>query len=217
MSEVIISGPEGRIEARYHEGKESHVALLLHPNPKQGGTMNSKVVHAMYSAFVSLGFSVLRFNFRGVGRSEGKFDGKDGELNDAAACLNWLFSHHVDPMSCWVGGFSFGAWVGMQLLMRRPEITDFISVSPPVNLYDFSFLAPCPSPGLIIQGGNDMIVPKEAVVRFAKRLEAQRSALISSTTIRSADHFFRDHLKELSEKIREYVLSRITLGKRVKG
>jgi len=96
--------------------------------------MNNKVVYAMYHSFVRRGFSTLRFNFRGVGRSQGKFDNGQGELSDAAAALDWMQSFNANAAACWVGGFSFGAWIGMQLLMRRPEIDGFISVAPASNV-----------------------------------------------------------------------------------
>src|ERR1700676_778733 len=164
MPEVIINGPEGRLEGRYHHSKHPNapIALLLHPHPQHGGTMNNKVVYTLYHAFVRHGFSALRFNFRGVGRSQGTFDRGEGELSDAAAALDWLQSYNANARSCWIGGFSFGAWIGMQLLMRRPEIDGFIAVAPPGNLYDFSFLAPFASSGLIIHADKDNIVNLDA-------------------------------------------------------
>ena len=89
MPDVIINGPEGRIEARYHHarGGTAPMALVLHPHPLHGGTMNNKVVYTLYQTFVRRGFSTLRFNFRGVGRSQGSFDRGEGELADAAAQL----------------------------------------------------------------------------------------------------------------------------------
>src|SRR3546814_18586299 len=106
----------------------------------------------MFPAFTRRGCSVLRCNFRGVGRSQGRFARGEGELADAAAALDWLQAVNTDAPVAWVGGFSFGAWIGMQLLMRRPEINGFISVAPPANAYDFTILAPCPSSGLIVHG-----------------------------------------------------------------
>ena len=87
MPEVIINGPEGRIEGRYHHarGGTAPMALVLHPHPLHGGTMNNKLVYTLYQCFVRRGFSTLRFNFRGVGRSQGSFDRGEGELADAAA------------------------------------------------------------------------------------------------------------------------------------
>jgi alpha/beta superfamily hydrolase len=107
---------------------------------------------------VRRGFSTLRFNFRGVGRSQGSFDRGEGELSDAASALDWLQTYNPNAQFCWIAGFSFGAWIGMQLLMRRPEIESFIAVSPPANIYDFTFLAPCPSSGLVLQGDQDTVV-----------------------------------------------------------
>ncbi len=104
--------------------------------------MNNQVVYALYYMFVERGFSVLRFNFRGVGRSQGYFDNGPGELADAASALDWLQLQNADSRSCWIAGVSFGTWIAMQLLMRRPEIDGFVCVAPPANLYDFSFLAP---------------------------------------------------------------------------
>ena len=154
MPEVIFPGPEGRLEGRYHPQKDrdAPIAIVLHPHPQFGGTMNNQIVYALYYAFLERGFSTLRFNFRGVGKSQGTFDNGIGELSDAASALDWVQSFHPEASTTWIAGFSFGAWIGMQLLMRRPEITGFISASPPANMYDFSFLAPCPSSGLIING-----------------------------------------------------------------
>src|SRR5262249_10723726 len=151
MPEVIFTGPAGRLEGRYHPAKQKNapIAMILHPHPQFHGTMNHQIVYQCYYAFAHRGFSVLRFNFRGVGRSQGSFDHGTGELSDAASALDWAQTINPEARACWVAGFSFGAWIGMQLLMRRPEVEGFISIAPPANLYDFSFLAPCPSSGLI--------------------------------------------------------------------
>ena len=92
MPEVIFNGPAGRIEARYHQAKATGapIAIILHPHPTFGGTMNNPIVHSLYGMFQTRGFSVLRFNFRGVGRSQGMFDNGAGELSDAASALDWL-------------------------------------------------------------------------------------------------------------------------------
>lgn len=210
MPEVMISGPEGRIEGMYRPSgnRNSPIALILHPHPQRSGTMNNKVTYTLYRTFCDMGFSTLRFNFRGVGRSEGTFGQGEGEMSDAASCLNWLQTQNPDPSACWVAGFSFGAWIGMQLLMRRPEITSFISVSPPANLYDFTFLAPCPVPGLVIQGSHDTIVSKDSVVRLANRLSLQKGISVDLKMIRNADHFFTGQLDEVSVLTKEYVLER---------
>ena len=130
MPEVIFTGPAGRIEGRYHPARQKNapIAIILHPHPQFGGTMNHQIIYQLYYAFVHRGFSALRFNFRGVGRSQGSFDHGTGELSDAAAALDWAQTINPEAKSCWIAGFSFGAWIGMQLLMRRPEIEGFISI-----------------------------------------------------------------------------------------
>ena len=207
MPEIIINGPDGRLEGRYQQAEDAGapIALMLHPHPQHGGTMNNKVVYALYQAFQRRGFSVLRFNFRGVGRSQGAFDRGEGELSDAAAALDWLQALNPNAPQCWIAGFSFGAWIGMQLLMRRPEITGFVAVAPPANIYDFSFLAPCPASGLILQGDADALVPPEATQRLAAKLAQQRGVKIDYRLIPGADHFFNAHLDRLTEEVERYL------------
>ncbi|MEO1292274.1 MAG: alpha/beta hydrolase [Pseudomonadota bacterium] len=212
MPEVIFPGPEGRLEGRYHpqKSKDSPIAIILHPHPKFGGTMNNKVVYNLHYLFHNLGFTCLRFNFRGVGRSQGEFDQGVGELSDAASALDYLQSMKPDARQCWVAGFSFGAWIGMQLLMRRPEINGFISVSPPANMYDFSFLAPCPSSGLVLNGGRDKVSPSADVDKFVAKLKTQKGITITHTTIPDANHFFESGMDDMLETVEDYL--RVSLG-----
>lgn len=207
MPEVIINGPEGRLEGRYQPAKDktAPIALMLHPHPQHGGTMNNRVVQALYQGFVRQGFAALRFNFRGIGRSQGLFDRGAGELADAAAALDWLQLNNPNAGPCWIAGYSFGAWIGMQLLMRRPEIAAFIAVAPPANLFDFGFLAPCPASGLIIQGDQDRLVPVEASQRLVAKLMHQRDIRIDHRIIPGADHFFQSHLGLLGRTIEGYI------------
>jgi len=207
MPEIIFSGPEGRLEGRYSHSKRPNapLAIILHPHPQHGGTMNNRVTYSVYQTFVGLGFSVLRFNFRGVGRSQGEFDSGIGELSDAAAALDWMQNFNENASGCWVAGFSFGAWVGMQLLMRRPEIEGFISVAPPAKMYDFSFLAPCPSSGLIVHGDSDELVHEGEVAKLAQKLSAQKGIAIDYRVIKGANHFFHGRHEQLSLVIEDYV------------
>jgi len=207
MPEVIINGPEGRLEGRYQhgDGANAPIALVLHPHPQYGGTMNNKVVYNIYQVFARRGFSVLRFNFRGVGRSQGVYDNGQGELSDAASALDWLQSYNPNAETCWVGGFSFGAWICMQLLMRRPEIDGFVSVSPPINNYDFAFLSPCPSSGIIVQGTSDDVVPEAEVAKLAEKLALQRGIEVTYQTIGEASHFFESHMDELTDAVESYL------------
>lgn len=207
MPEVTINGPEGRLEGRYHHSKVANapVALVLHPHPQHGGTMNNKVVYNLHHSFARRGFSVLRFNFRGVGRSQGSFDNGQGELSDAASALDWLQTINNNAGSCWVAGFSFGAWIGMQLLMRRPEIAGFVAVAPPASIYDFSFLAPCPSSGLIVHGGADDVVPEVAAQKLATKLQAQKNIEVAYKSVPGANHFFSNHLEALTSAVDGYL------------
>jgi alpha/beta superfamily hydrolase len=210
MPEVIINGAEGRIEARYHHGSSPYAptALILHPHPEQGGTMNNKVTYALFRTFVNRGFNTLRFNFRGVEKSEGRFSHGEGELSDAASVLDWMQVYNPNASQCWVAGFSFGAWIGMQLLMRRPELDGFISISPPANMYDFSFLAPCPVSGLIVQGDADQIVTKISVDELVQKLSLQKNIVVEKKIIEGADHFFTNKLDILVRHVDNYLVTK---------
>ena len=211
MPEIIFNGPEGRLEGRYHPPKTANapIAIILHPHPQHGGTMNNKVVYNLFHSFVERGFGVLRFNFRGVGRSQGEFDHGMGELSDAASALDWLQKHNPGATSCWVAGFSFGAWIGMQLLMRRPEIRGFISVAPPADMFDFSFLAPCPSSGLVVQGTADEVVAPSAAEKLAAKLHLQKAIEVEYAPIQGASHLFGEHLEEMTKTVGDYLDKRL--------
>jgi uncharacterized protein len=215
MPEVILAGPEGRLEGRYQPGNGARapVAILLQPHPAQG-TMNHPIVLAMYQTFVKRGFATLRFNFRGVGRSQGTFDNGIGELSDAASALDWMQQFNPEAHTTWVAGFSFGAWIGMQLLMRRPEIKGFISIAPPANMYDFSFLAPCPSSGIIIDGEVDEVVPPSAVIKLVEKLKTQRHITIHHDTIPGANHYFQNEMDLLMGSVDGYLDMRLANGGR---
>ena len=207
MPEVIFAGPEGRLEGRYQKGKGENppVALVLHPHPLFGGTMNNRATYELYQMFVRRGFSTMRFNFRGVGRSQGEYDQGQGELADAATALDYMQQMNPNAPFSWVAGFSFGSWIAMQLLMRRPEITGFVSVAPPANMFDFSFLAPCPASGLVVQGDQDDIVPPESVKKLVDKLSSQRGITITHSVIKGANHFFGQQIDQLSGIIGGYV------------
>jgi hypothetical protein len=211
MPEVILTGAAGRIEGRYSQGKRENapIALILHPHPKAGGHMNDPVAVQLFHLFMKRGFSVLRFNFRGVGRSQGEFDSGLGELADAASALDWLQANNPQAVETWVAGYQFGAYIGMQLLMRRPETDGFISVTPPTNMYDFSFLAPCPASGLILHGGQDTIVPTVEVERVVAKLRTQKGIVIDHEVAPQANHFWVDQLEEVERRVGAYLDKRL--------
>ena len=207
MAEVIFNGPDGRLEGHYYQSKNSDapIAIVLHPHPLHGGNMNNRVVFIMFNNFVERGFSVLRFNFRGVGRSQGAFDNGVGELSDAAYAFDWMQQFNSNSPFCWIGGYSFGALISMQLMMRRPEIEGFVSISPPAGTEDFSFLAPCPSSGLIIHGDKDDHIPLDAVKKLAQKLDGQKNISVNLQIVKGADHFYKDNMDNLSKEVASYL------------
>jgi hypothetical protein len=211
MPEVIFAGPEGRLEGRYQRGQGENppLAVVLHPHPLFGGSMNNRATYELYNMFLRRGFSVLRFNFRGVGRSVGEYDQGQGELADAATALDFLQQLNPNAPFAWVAGVSFGSWIGMQLLMRRPEIVGFISVSASANLFDFTFLAPCPSSGIVIHGELDKVCPPEETKVMVDRTRTQKGRKVEFAVVPGADHFFESELDRLIATADNY------LGKRL--
>ena len=205
---LTIAGPAGDLEALLETpagADATRVAVICHPHPVYGGTMTNKVVHVLAKSFNERGVPAVRFNFRGVGRSQGSFDNGAGELSDAAAVLDWMNTLYPNPSNVWVCGISFGAWIGMQLLMRRPEITGFVSIAPPASMYDFAFLAPCPASGLIVHGTKDNVVPEPDVQKLVDRLTAQKGIKITYNKIDGANHFFDKHEADVVETVKDYV------------
>ena len=122
--------------------------------------------------------------------------------------------HNPNSTGCWVAGFSFGAWIAMQLLMRRPEIVGFMCASLPANMYDFSFLAPCPASGLIVHGERDVVSPPDSVVKLVNKLSQQRGITIDYSCLEHADHYFTDHHEELEEICEAYLDKRLKPSER---
>ena len=213
MVDLLIPGPEGKIEAKYthNNSDNSPIVILLHPDPSKGGTMHTKIIFKMYKLFIKAGFSTIRFNFRGVGKSDGIFDNGQGELSDAAAALDWIERENMDYSQCWVSGFSFGALICMQLIMRRPEVNNFIAISPQPNVYDFSFLAPCPTSGQVVYSDNDELVTKESITELDNRIKNQKGVEVIFSKIKGANHFFKDKERELRQDIEKYIKEKTAL------
>lgn len=213
MPEVIINGPAGRIEGRYHQNQnpKAPVALVLHPHPLHGGTMNNKITYHLYKRFIDNQFSVLRINFRGVGKSQGKFDNGEGELLDATAAINWLHDKNMEASEYWIAGFSFGAWISLQAVMRRPELENYILVAPPASKYDFNFIVPCTSTGLIVQGEKDNVTKESDSLKLSEKLAARDGAEITYRSVENADHFFKDHIDEFDQIIDDHIKERLLI------
>lgn len=211
--EIFIPGPSGRIQAKYFksQSKNPPVALILHPHPQYGGTMNNRIVYEIFNTYMQNGFSVIRINFRGVEKSDGMFDNGQGELSDAAAAHDWIEKNNENYRQCWVSGFSFGSLISMQLIMRRPEVNKFIIISPQPNIYDYSFLAPCPSSGLVVYGKNDELVPEENIINLKKKLDNQKNISVEFSAINNANHFFKNKEKDMSSILDKYIKSKILI------
>ena len=206
MPEILLNGPAGRLEAHYTHNNETNSPsiLILHAHPGHGGNMNNPLSLKLHRLFSDNGFSTLRFNFRGVGKSDGEHDGSEGELADSAIALDWLQNQNPESKEYWICGISFGAWIGMQLLMRRPEIPKFVLISPPVGKYDFNFLAPCPASGMIINAEKDSLIEVNLIKDVVKRLNQQQSINVMQEVIKSSDHFFSNHENKVIEKVKSY-------------
>jgi alpha/beta superfamily hydrolase len=207
MPKVYISSAIGKIEGMYHPPKASNgpIILLLHPHSLYGGTMNNKIIFNLFKLFVSNGFGALRINFRGVGKSDGHFDNGFGEVADASIALNWLKSYNVESQKFYILGFSFGAYVAMQIVSRRPEIERFLAISPPISKYNFEFFNPCLKSGLIIQGSSDAISKVNDTTRFVNSLKFTNNAHLDYKVIDKADHFFTGSEVELYKYIELYL------------
>ena len=174
------------------------VALVCHPHPLYGGTMHNKVVFRVAQALGDLGMPVLRFNFRGVGRSTGAYDAGRGEADDIRAALAALAARYPDAPLL-LAGFSFGAWVGLPVGCADPRVTHLLGLGVPVALLGTDELAGCAKPKQIIQGELDQYGPRPALEQwFARLAEPKRLTIVPG-----ADHFFMRYQDELAAALSE--------------
>ena len=192
--------PEGLLAAGADNGVRAAV-VLGHPHPQFGGTMNNQIAYQLFYMFSKRGFAVLRFNFRGVGRSQGDFDHGSGELSDAAAALDWVQSVHPEARSCWVAGFSFGAWVGLQAGCQDPRIQAMVGLGVPVSFYDFEFLTGNFKPTLFVIGTRDEYCPRDKMDGLARRM----SSSFTLRWVEGASHFFVPGLDQLQSYVTEFL------------
>ena len=191
-----IPGPAGAIEALLSsEAKtEKGLAIICHPHPLYGGTMNNKVVTTLLRTFQLAGVQTLRFNFRGVGKSEGRFALGVGELLDVEAIFTWA-EQKVKPKQFWLAGFSFGAYLAI-LTAEKKKLAGLVSVAPPVNHFPFSQPPVVTCPWLVIHGAKDELVPLVEVERWVKTLSPQPRFVV----LEKATHFFHGQLIPLREE-----------------
>lgn len=191
---MMLTGPVGQLEALYHQGKLGAPAVVVcHPHPVYGGTMRNKVVHRIARAFEELGYSVLRFNFRGVENSDGVWDEGDGEAHDVTAMINWLVTKNPDS-ELYLAGFSFGCFAGLQAARHDHRIQKILAVAPAVNLWSFDFMAGDNRRLLVIQGTTDEIVPFAQVKAWVNEQAQAEFHLLDG-----AGHFFPEHLDDLMQ------------------
>ena len=194
---VLIDGPVGPLEAMAEEGSNAVApyALVCHPHPLFGGTMENKVVTTAARALNASGMPTLRFNFRGVGASAGRYDDGRGETEDAAAVAAWG-ARRWTGRSVLIAGFSFGAYVALRLAQTLPP-TRLITIAPPVGRFDFSALAAPACPWLILQGDADDVVRPQDVRDWA----ATAAASAHLVMLPGVGHFFHGHLSGLRDAI----------------
>ncbi len=209
--DIILSGANGRIQASYFKNSnpKAPIAVVFHDLPSNGGNMNEKVNYTLFYSFLQKGFSVIRFNFRGVGNTEGIFEAGEGELTDASTVVDWIQEQNEEATEFWLAGVGFGAWTAMQILMRRIEITGYISVVPNPKKYDFSFFNPAPCDGLVIGAGNDSIVSEDSLKNLVASINKQKSAKVDLKFIPNANHNFEGKLKDLFELTTNYIDSKL--------
>ncbi len=171
-------------------------AVVCHPHPQFGGTMHNKVVFRITQALVDLGMPVLRFNFRGVGRSTGAYDDGRGEADDVRAALDTLAGRYPS-VPLLLAGFSFGAWIGLPVGCADPRVTRLVGAGVPVSLLSANELAGCVKPKLIVQGAMDQYGPRVALESWYGRLADPKRLII----IPDADHFFTNQQTELYEAV----------------
>jgi len=207
-----LAGPAGTLEALLNQGREDapYSALVCHPHPMGGGTLHNKVVYRTMKALHGLGFPVLRFNFRGTGRSQGDHDNGHGEQQDVQAALNWLDQEFHHPIL--FAGFSFGAAVGMQACCGDPRVRGLIALGLPIVAegrgYTYGYLRACRQPKLFLSGDHDPYGPRpevEAVVATAP--EPKKLVWIPD-----ADHFFTGKLPLVQAAIVSWAQQRFVAG-----
>jgi len=202
MPEIIFTGPAGRIEGRYHPARQKNapIGIVLHPHPQFGGTMNHQIIYQLYYAFVHRNFSVLRFNFRGVGRSEGEHDRGRGEQDDVRAAVAEV-ERRFPGLPVVIGGFSFGSSMALHVACADPRIRAVFALGFPLSrVPDPSFVRTCTKPRLFVQGANDVFGPSDKIRDFVTPLPEPKSL----TIVPDADHFFGGHLDELQETVRAW-------------
>lgn len=201
MTPLQIPGPSGELEIVVERPRSEAVqlvAIICHPHPLYGGSMTNKVVTTLARALQDLGLWTVRFNFRGIGKSQGTYDKAVGEGDDLLAVVNFVKANFPSDFGLWLGGFSFGAYVAMQAVTQVPA-KHLILIAPPVHDFNFSQLPEITIPWLVVQGESDEVVPPEQVFAWIKHLK-HPPRLIRFPQV---GHFFHGKLIQLRHLLEE--------------
>ena len=198
-----LAGPAGRLEALLDEpaGRPPRaVVVFAHPLPTHGGTMLTKAVYQGTKGLVRAGCAVLRFNFRGVGKSAGFFDAGRGEMGDFTAAIDYVASKYPG-LPIWAAGFSFGAWIALETGAMDDRVSVLIGIAPPVTKsgYDFSATRVSTKPKFFVQGEADDICPIQDMWKFYGELPEPKELVV----IDAADHLFDGHTIEVGEALED--------------
>ncbi len=192
-----IAGPAGQLEVRVDEPPASPRAAVVigHPHPSHGGTMHNEVVYRAAKAFRSIGCAVLRFNFRGVGRSAGTFDDGRGEQDDFGAGLSWFAERH-QGLPLWSAGFSFGAWIALSVGAVDQKVSLLLGIAPPTH-YDLTAFQTSRKAKFLIHGESDELVAMQDIWKLYGELEEPKELVV----IDAADHLFSGRVSEVGDAI----------------
>jgi alpha/beta superfamily hydrolase len=197
-----LKGPAGRLEALIDapEGTPKAAVVFAHPLPTHGGTMHTKAVYQGTKGLVRAGCVVLRFNFRGVGASEGSFAAGEGEKEDFKAALDYMHARYPD-LPLWAAGFSFGSWVALETGAVDDRVTVLIGIAPPVTKegYDFSNTKKSTKSKFFVQGEADDLCPLQDLWAFYSALPEPKEMVI----VDAADHLFDGHTTEVGEALED--------------
>jgi alpha/beta superfamily hydrolase len=199
---LVIAGPSGRLEAIVDSPPDivvQSVAVICHPHPLHGGTMTNKVVHMLAKACNELGLPAVRFNYRGVGASEGKYDEGNGETDDAVAVLDWARQRWPET-GLWLGGFSFGGAVAIRAAVER-EVERLITVAPAVQRVPVSAENLPACPWLLVQGDRDELVDATQTQRWALALHQPPEVVV----MEGVEHFFHGRMNDLRAVVLDWV------------
>lgn len=196
----MIEGPAGQLELvlalSVGEGGDA-IAVVCHPHPLYGGTMHNKIVTTLTKMFQHKGAHTVRFNFRGVGRSEGHYANGEGELDDLMAVIEWLQQLHPNK-ELWLAGFSFGSYVAARAAVQL-NTAKLVMVAPPVQHFPLRLLPPVLCPWVVVQGEQDDVVPPKAVFDWIETRDPKPVVI----RFPEAGHYFHGQLAELRTRIEE--------------